>query len=83
MIDTQDRLANYIATFTLSASPSTNSGTISVSGMANDGTWFVYSNLGTAGASADVYITINSGSFTWTRYDNVGTLTTKITVMRT
>jgi hypothetical protein len=84
ILDISDRLTRYVTTHTLSAPSGTNSGWIAVSGMADDGTWYVYCGVSSplGGGPPDVYITIGSGGYTWTRYGAIGTLTTVITVMR-
>lgn len=83
LLDTTDKLLRYVGTYAISAASGVNSGTVSVPGMADDGTWFVYTGVDdpTWGATP-IYAIIGAGSFTWYRYSVTGAFSTQIAVMR-
>lgn len=62
-LDTSARLARYHSFYTGSILPN-NSATVSVPGLANDGTWSVQVELAGAYNATDVDISINNGGFT-------------------
>lgn len=84
MVDTQDHLANYIGTYTISNTyGAPQKGTVNVPGMTTDGTWYVYSNLSFGTGRSSIIITaVGNGYFTWYNFDTDGTFTTQATVMR-
>lgn len=82
MFDTSDRLARYVTTYTVSVVFPATTGTVTVAGLADDGTWLVFPGASSTGISLPIYLTIGSGSFTWTRYAATGSFTVPVTIMR-
>ena len=83
MLDISDRLYTLHSSYSVSVPFGTNSGTVSVPGMAADGTWLVVSSFNSApgGFYPGVYLKVQAGGFAWTRGD-LGTYTATVQVYR-
>jgi hypothetical protein len=79
MLDSSDRIGRLIGTYPIVNNGwPTISGWIPVSGMVNDGTWFVFGAYNTG----DLYFTIGNGGFNWNGYNSTGPYNSVATVMR-
>lgn len=82
MLDVADKLSRIHATVSLSIPVGTNGGTYTVSGMADDGTWFVFPEVDANGFSR-VSVKVQSGGFQWGRgIYTEGNVTVTVYVMR-